>query len=162
MVCATTTAIVVVKQAKHGQRRCHSCHCRRHHHHCCVSKQGTADDAKAPSSVLPLPLSLHEQAREGWPMMPRHHHLHHHHRHRLHVSKWRTTDNAKALPSAPPLLSSSLSKGATNRQQCQGTGIRTAASATIIAQASMGRTADDANGNGYGDGKFNSGYQCQW
>ncbi len=111
-------------------RHCHSCRCHHHHRHCCASKQGTADDAKAPSSVLPLLLSLHKQARDRQLMMPRHHHLQCHHRHRLCVSKWRTSDNAKALPSALPLLSSSSRKGTTNRQKCQGTSIRTAATAS--------------------------------
>jgi hypothetical protein len=141
-------------------RHCHSCRRHRHHCHCCASKQGTADNAKAPSAVLPLPLPLHEQTRERWLMMPRHHHLHRHHRHHLCMSEWRTADNAEAPPSAPPLLSSSSCKGATNHQQCQGTGIRTATAANaVIARASMGRTADDANDNGYRDGKFNSGWQ---
>ncbi len=129
----------------------HCLSCPHHHHHCqcCTSKQETADDAKAPSSALPLPLSLHEQAREGWPMMPRHQHLHRHYCRCLCVSKWRTAHNAKTPPSAPPLLSSSLRKGATNRQQCRGTVICTSAVTAVVARASVGRMADDANGNGY-------------
>ncbi len=86
-------------------RHCHSCRHHRCHGHCCASKQGTADNAKVLSSALPLPLSLHKQAREGWPTMPRYHHLHCHHRRCLCMSKWRMADNTKALSSAPPLLS---------------------------------------------------------
>jgi hypothetical protein len=48
------------------------------------------------------------------------------------MSKWRKADNAKTQSFALLLLSSSLRKGETTYQQCQVTGIRTAAAAAVI------------------------------